>query len=476
MNRRQFLQSAGLFGLGMGAAHAGLLLPRAVPGGLDMSQLDLTPVTADQLPRVIHVFLYGGPSELAGNLSNIEAIMASSENAYPVQFDPAHADTQVTANGFWRDAGGAIMERLVAAGDMSVYRTMNRIKQDTKDHGTCISQNLVGNLDRQAPGVATVLAFLLEHQNPFGKPVEELLFPFVTFEGDSLIFNHGGLDLPLALRPLAMNNQLQNPYQRSSVGAGYLHPGTEVDLALDTLASRVNAGSGHTALHDAFTQRASYAEQLEASLSADQITATIDSYNLALPPEAQIAYPDANFGRLLRAAVGLALANSETVFISTGSGGLGGWDDHAEALDNYPDRMQELMLALEAAVTHIKAAGQNGVAHADKIIINVYGDFGRNVNLNNSLGWDHGNNQNLYTVGGAGIVGRSLGKVVGTTQLIGQPGTNRQFTSPAADSYQFEPFALASTLYRYFGVNNPEVLTGEPAIDETVAGEPLNPA
>jgi uncharacterized protein (DUF1501 family) len=106
-------------------------------------------------------------------------------------------------------------------------------------------------------------------------------------------------------------------------------------------------------------------------------------------------------------------------------------------------------------------------ASADNVVINVFGDFGRNVNLNNSMGWDHGNNQNLYTLGGWGIPGRALGKLVGRTQRIGTPFQNRQFTSPTADSYQCEPFSIASTLFKYFGVQHPEVLTGEPPIDES---------
>ena len=122
----------------------------------------------------------------------------------------------------------------------------------------------------------------------------------------------------------------------------------------------------------------------------------------------------------------------------------------------------------------------------DNIVINVFGDFGRRVNLNNSEGWDHGNNQNLWTIGGAGVVSaanggapRQLGKVVGTTVRVGDPGTNNQVTEPASGSYEAEPMSIASSVYSYFGVQNPEILTadgernpsGDPAIDETVAGE-----
>ncbi len=62
--------------------------------------------------------------------------------------------------------------------------------------------------------------------------------------------------------------------------------------------------------------------------------------------------------------------------------------------------------------------------------------------------------------------GRKLGKIVGTTERTGTPFENRQFTTPTSGSYQCEPFAIASTIYKYFGLQNPELLTGENAIDE----------
>ncbi|MDH5729754.1 MAG: DUF1501 domain-containing protein, partial [Gammaproteobacteria bacterium] len=171
------------------------------------------------------------------------------------------------------------------------------------------------------------------------------------------------------------------------------------------------------------------------------------------------------------AAISLMLANQETVFVSLGSGGLGGWDDHSDAIVNYTNRMQELMVALQAAANHLNSASLAGIVHADKIIINVFGDFGRNVNMNDSRGWDHGNNQNLYTVGGKGL--RALGKIVGRTKRIGDSGVNRQFTSPDDGSYEFEPFALASSMFAAYGVDNPEAITGEAPIDETQPGETL---
>lgn len=75
------------------------------------------------------------------------------------------------------------MESLIASGEMSVYRTIHRIKEDSKAHGPSVFQNLVGSLDMAGPGIGTTLAAILAANQAFGKPVEELLLPFVSFEG-----------------------------------------------------------------------------------------------------------------------------------------------------------------------------------------------------------------------------------------------------------------------------------------------------
>ena len=73
-----------------------------------------------------------------------------------------------------------------------------------------------------------------------------------------------------------------------------------------------------------------------------------------------------------------------------------------------------------------------------------------------------------------GPAARTLGKIIGTTERIGDSGTNNQFTNPVAGSYKFEPMSVAASLYSYMGVQNPNILTadpernpgGDPAIDE----------
>jgi hypothetical protein len=454
ITRRQFLKVAGIGGLSL--ALPPMVWKNEVQAALPDT---LNYVVPARIPQIIHIFLYGGPSELAGNLTNIEEIAANSQNPYPVSLDPNNGNNDITANNFWGSAGGDIMEQLLANGEMSVYRTINRIKDDNKGHGRSISQNLVGNLDLSNPGIATTLAAVLEKFNPFGKAVDELLLPFVTFEGDSRVFSPGDLDIAPALRPLALDANFNNPYSRSTNNFLDDDNDNTNDQKLDDLSKELsNQFPQFEKVNNAFIKRAELADFIDNSFTMEKI-----NEDLPVDPDTgqKVAYPTDNFGTRLRAAVSLAIKNPESVFISLGSGGLGGWDDHSDSLTRYPGRIQRLMEALQVASRHL------ALMEANNIVINVFGDFGRNVNVNDSKGWDHGNNQNLYTFGGADIAGRALGKLVGQTRRIGTAFQNRQFTSPTDDSYQSEPFGIASTIFQYFGVQNPEVLTGEPAINES---------
>ena len=48
---------------------------------------------------------------------------------------------------------------------------------------------------------------------------------------------------------------------------------------------------------------------------------------------------------------------------------------------------------------------------------------------------------------------------MGETQLQPTEDNNRLYTEPKADLYTFEPYAVAATIYKMYGVTNPEVLT-----------------
>lgn len=471
MKRRDFIKSLSVLG---GVALAPSMfgrLPEALASvpqrrlvnarAIALGEIGYTRPTV--MPQVISIFLYGGPSELAGNLTNMDEIDAGSQNPYNGVLVPSRNGSAVTPNAFWQGAGGDRMEDMIAKGRMSIYRTVNRVKDDSKAHRPSIFSNLTGVVGEEddRPGIATNLAAVLSAN---GVIEPEAPFPFVTFEGESVVFNQGGISLPLQLKPIALDRRLRNPYQRKD--NEFVN---QTNAQIDALANQVAQAS-----------QSRFAKVIESMQKRGEIEAFVADLqdkvaNGVLPidpddPATQLSYPNTNFGDRLKAAVNLVINNESTLFVSLGSGGLGGWDDHDDALDKYSSRMANLMTALDVAAKHLEAAGKRNV------VITVFGDFGRNVNLNNSLGWDHGNNQNLYTVSGDAIDGRQLGKIVGKTQLIGTPKVNRQFTSPTSDSYQCEPFAIASTIYKYFGIQNPEALTGEAPIDEAgTANEWVNP-
>jgi len=172
------------------------------------------------VPQVINIFLYGGPSELAGNLSNINDIDANSQNPYPAGMKQLYVDNattpnaELTANNMWRSAGGNEMELMLAAGEMSLYRTINRVKDNTRAHRPSIRSSLTGNLDYDNyPGMgATLAAALLNVDNAMGagaavgKPLDQMVLPFVSFEGESTAFQPDGDNpLPLYLKDISLH-------------------------------------------------------------------------------------------------------------------------------------------------------------------------------------------------------------------------------------------------------------------------------
>lgn len=494
LSRRKFLQRAG--GLGLCISAPGLFgLPGAVRTANAMPLYDQADFQMPSiLPQVINVFLYGGPSELAGNLTNIDRINANSQNPYPNELlTTTDVDGQITPHGFWRDAGGLVLEDMLAAGDLSVYRTINRRKDNTRAHRPSVFSSLKGSLAiDDAPGMgSTLAAFLYTNRDKLdgsdllgGREMTNLVLPFISFEGETPAFvPDSDSSVPLQLRGLSLDEGFDNPYSRGN---------NDVDAELEALIRKVVNGSNRTRyskIAEGFDRRRDM-ERLIGDLqtAADQPLPMLPPLANGSPdPDVDpatgvLTYPDNNsFSGRLRAAVTLAVTNPDSLFITVG-GGLGGWDDHSSAIEDYVPRMEQLMRALRVAAKHIRYSSieNGGMRDTNNIIINVHGDFGRNVNLNNSEGWDHGNNQNLYTIGGSAIRPRgALGKVVGKTELFGPAKQNRQYTRPTDDSYEAEPLSIASTVYQYFGAKNPRALTqdaqmnpnGDVAINEQVAGE-----
>lgn len=516
MKRRSFIRNLALLPAVPTALSLSALAGKAHAAGLNYAAVNF--VAPAVMPQVINIFMYGGASELAGNLTNIEDIDFHSENSYRTAFgngidrawDPATdpfngGNGQLTRHGCWAGAGGTFMEDMLASGDLTIYRTINKLKNTTRSHREAIFINQKGGLDiENSPGLGTRLALMLyTHRAALtncplanGQAVGNLLslpMPFVTFEGQTTAFARDpGLTTPFELRDLSLNSNFDNPYTRNSGLTGNGSINDRIDLLV---MERQTASSAYQRRFrqavDGFEARAAM-ETLVGNLSQvrDAPLPFVAANDPDRGPDGRLRYPNTNFARQIQAAVTLAVENPSSLYMSVGTPGLGGWDDHNNAVDRYRQRMAQLMQALRVAMKHIRLSDRNAAAgqtpggmqrRTDNIIINVWGDFGRLVNLNNSRGWDHANNQNLYTLGGAGIRpgGTSaLGKVVGTTERVGRSKTNNQYTTPTDDSYQAEPMAIAASMYRYFGAQNPQVMTADPLfnpqgdgpLDETVAG------
>jgi hypothetical protein len=286
ITRRQFIKTTGLLGLSL-VLPPGIYKQEATAAAL--SNIDFAAPAV--MPQIINIFLYGGPSELAGNLSNIEDIALNSQNSYPSYLDPADENNDITTNQFWGSAGGSIMEELLANGQMSIYRTVNRIKDNSRAHGPSVTQNLVGNLDVFNPGIATTLAAILNTYNPFAKEIDELVLPFVSFEGESKVFNLGNLDVPLNLRPTALDSNFQNSYERSK--NGYLDSGDDKINSdkIDSLAQSLSSSASNkfNKVNEAFLKREELAAFIAASFNSDDIAA-----DLPVDPDTseQIQYPN----------------------------------------------------------------------------------------------------------------------------------------------------------------------------------------
>jgi len=562
MNRRLFLKA-------LATVTGGAILPQTVSlsslssmykqanAAINYTSVNLNAPSV--MPQVINIFLYGGPSELAGNLSNIADIEQNSQSKYTGFFpgiltpqgqpsdpdnNPARLDGSVTPGGFWGSnlsgtgtdnglgAGGDDMQFLVDQGHMSVYRTMMKRKNTSQSHRESILMSQKGSLDIDfAAGFGFKLAALISENRALyegttaladgtGAPisdVEKLVMPFVSvLDGDTRIFDKDSkVTVPLLFNGISANSDLDNPFSRPTSSDGRVADPTE-DAMFEAMAQKTISQStkDYSEVIEAFKLRQELADAMGtfdgafdtggAGLNLPLLTDTDD---IAANGGNALVYPNTSIGRSLRAAVTLAVENPGTLFTTVG-GAFGGWDDHNNGVDRYPRRMREVFEALRVAMMHIKytnnaATPINGLSRpTDNIIINVFGDFGRRVNLNTSLGWNHGNNQNFYTLGGArpglrtdtGGFGPQggLGKIVGKTVRTGNAGEDRQFTEPATNSYEFEPMSVAANIYKYFGVDyasnpisasNPDPLTsyedpnnagqfldlGSPPIDEDPA-------
>jgi len=418
---------------------------------LDLNKIQFT--NTQNNAQTLIIFLYGGASQLAGNLSNIDEIKNLSQSDYSNYF----RGMTKTTNDFWKEAGGDAMESLIASGDMSLFRTCYsavREANGNKAHGKCVTQNQKGTFDDNAGGILANLAQILQANNLINT---NSIMPFVTMEGESNFYREGNTTIDGFLKPVGINESFNNPYKRENIREWFYYTEAERDSApenywkpdaeggfnpafdddIDTLAQQNNTSG---TIKDSFHKRAkrsNFIENIKQSTTPDLGTN---------------AYPSDNrFAQKIEAAIKLLVHNPDTKVLTIGTGGLGGWDDHNDAR-NYVERMESLFLSIKSAMAHLKAENKD-----DTINIMIFGEFGRNVNLNSANGWDHGNLQNFYVLGGHGYFNHK--GVVGETRLENTGEINRLYQKPKNGTYWFEPFSIAATLYKIYGIDNPEILT-----------------
>jgi len=438
MQRRVFLKGLSLVTM---SALFPTLTSASTPIDLSTVQFDSGIYTTNEA-QTIMVFLYGGASELGGNLTNLDAIQAQSQNKYNLN------QLTKTTNNFWSQAGGEAMERMLANGDMNIFRTCYRKDHESRSHGICTAENQRGLLDVEDPsygaGIFSTLGKVLANNGVINS---ETTLPFLTMEGESGLFATGPFNVEAYLRPAGFNEDLSNPYSRNLNNWNHYHmhtndewnsdprpSDTQISKDMDAFVSNINA---HVDIQNAFNKRA----VLDTFMQGQQEKVVPNG----------IEYPNTTFGKKMKAAINILTGNPDTKVVSVGGGGLGGWDDHSDAIEEYTARMRDLMSAIETSLAHLAAENKTNVN------IIVFAEFGRNANLNDSQGWDHGNNQNVFIFGGKKYFNH-LG-IVGETELEPIQDNNRLYTKPKDDTYTFEPYAVAATIYKMYGVKNPEVLT-----------------
>jgi len=444
MKRRDFIK------LSMATTTA-LLVPSLLQAKeLDLSEVTFSPaVNSANNAQTIMIFMYGGASLLGGNLTNIDEIKTASQSDYDSYF----RGITKTANECWQEAGGTHMETLLANGDMTLFRCCySQVREETnnKSHGLCTVQNQKGSFDDDNAGMVANLAQILEAH---GIVDENTVMPFITMEGESKFYAEGRKPLSSYLKPVGIDENLNNPYQRNYAREWYYY--TEDEQKIPDYNNRDNGFDA--ALHEKLDAEAQnhnpegkIKDAFARRTSLDQFVKGISE--AVTPDLGSDTYPTNNsFARKIETAIKILSHNPDTKIITLGTNGLGGWDDHNEARD-YVSRKENLFRTLRSAMAHIKAEGKEQTVN-----IMVFSEFGRNVNLNAAFGWDHGNLQNLYVLGGKGYFNHQ--GVVGETVLENTGAINRLFLKPKNGTYQFEPLSIAATLYKIYGVQNPETLT-----------------
>jgi hypothetical protein len=435
-----------------------LLMPKyTYASSFDLTAIEFSTEVFNEARQTIIVFLAGGPSPLSGNLSNLDEINLSSEEDYFAHFGTTYLN-KIDEYDLWKEAGGINMQNMLDNQDMTIIRTCysaQREEVDNKAHGLCTQQNMKGNFDVERAGILTTLSRVMDNNGLFNPSS----LPFMTLSGENDFYSGDPSD---GVRAVSLNASLNNPFSRDMTSGIFYSLEEREDEDYKSRVPKLDALFDEKAKsHNSISAMNTFLENRK--LLSDKIDSVASDRDDGLGYDKYLrtyGYVESDeFHQTLATAIELLDSSSTTRTITIGTSGLGGWDDHSFCRITYTRRMQNLFQALEAGMNHLEGIGKKG-----KVSIMVFGEFGRNVNLNSSFGWDHGNLQNLYILGGTDYFNHAGGTdaLVGETVVDngGRPKSGRIWLKPKEGTYWCEPLSIAATIYAIHGIKNPELLTG----------------
>ena len=431
MNRRDFLRlTSGLTASFLVANRAGAETGLPLP-------LEQVEFLGGNDAQTLVIYLMGGMSDIIGNMSNFDELVSidGEYNNYLNRFT-------TTTDGFWSEAGGDYIQTMVSNGDATIFRTCEQTDL-LKAHKLNQIRFMRGNDLGYDSGMVSTMFHVLDRFNAVDPNAIMSNVSFVDSNFELLTDAAADSALPSYLKPVSLGASLDNPFSRKAHFLSWLDESVIDGLSMQRNSEFTSEG-GNPLLENFFIQRESL-DSFMVSLANESLPDGID-YRSDI--DGTIRYDDYNFGKNIEQAMRILIANPDTKVLSMTTQS---WDDHSNALTLHADRGHYLFKAIYTAIEHAKKAGR------DNLNIILFGDFGRNLKINQALGWDHGNNQCFMWFGGKAYVNHK--GVVGET-VLESANEYRIFTTPAQTSYRFEPYSIAATFYRLYGIKNPEVLTG----------------
>lgn len=180
---------------------------------------------------------------------------------------------------------------------------------------------------------------------------------------------------------------------------------------------------------------------LAAHASSRQVDAVLrQASQMSEYPSFTLAKHLKTIAELIRADLGVRI-----FFTEPSSGGIGGFDNHANQRDNHAALLREIALSVAAFVDDLKQAGL-----LDRVLLMTFSEFGRTVSENGRRGTGHGAAAPVFLAGG-----RLKGELVGPHPSL----TDLEGDAPKHHTDYRRVYAMA--LEQWLGFDSAAVLGAE---------------